>query len=232
MWSFLRILTGTRISPRNTSWARFSLFHTSTLQTEIKGEISWLCIYEFIVSNYFTSCLAHTTITLWISHKHKPHSSSLTRDIIKKNRSLSGAYLLRAEKPTQYQCNDTTSSPNLKTMHGCLPFIMPTLTSESTVMEASNILNQKTRLSISSQNTPDLNSLYPPQTKEKYSVLLSTSEGKQGCSVWIKHNSLDLKLFYVLLLHMEITGRFFRVAAWPCDLRTNMSALTNRVLYT
>lgn len=31
MWSLLRILTGTRVSPRNTSWARFSLFQRSTL---------------------------------------------------------------------------------------------------------------------------------------------------------------------------------------------------------
>lgn len=111
---------------------------------------------------------------------------------------------------------------------------------ESTVMEAPHILNQKARLSISSQNTQELNSLICPQVvnkslffcqdhirerrekakekepereREKESEMHSREEKK-------KDDLLNLKFFYVLLLHLEIW--LSRVAAGSRDLRMDM----------
>lgn len=88
-----------------------------------------------------------------------------------------------------------------------------------------HILNQKPRLSISSQNTPNLNSLICSRAVEK--EYFKTKERKcerareREMNRWEKNNLLDLKFFNVLLLHLEM--RLFRVAAGPCDLRMNIN---------
>lgn len=68
-----------------------------------------------------------------------------------------------------------------------------------------------------------------PQTEEKYSLLCVNFRWWTGQhSVQIKCNSLDLKLFDILLLHLEMG--LFRVAAWPRDLRTKKSAFTHGIV--
>lgn len=87
-------------------------------------------------------------------------------------------------------------------MHDWLPLGLTKLTHESFGMEAPHVLNQK-----------------PGQSDVFLFFFVESERGGGGK----KTNSLDLQLFYVLLLHLKM--RLFGVAAGPRHLKINMSEL-------
>lgn len=120
MWSLCRILTGTRVSPRNTSCARFSLFHKSTLQKVEDGNWNKYFIYEYISLNYmYTSsktgylllcvcvCSAQThnhptaiwqngpdwVVLTWLVHKSQYNTSAKTPPQIQTSKPCRSVYL-------------------------------------------------------------------------------------------------------------------------------------------
>ena len=102
-------------------------------------------------------------------------------------------------------------------------------------------LTRNPRLSISSQNTPDLDSLFCPQVVKKSFFFQRDHRGEMRgrereteSETNMKEEKnvdlLKLKFFNVFLLYLEM--RLFRVAAGPCDLRVNMLRLIHRLSYT